>query len=84
MDKVSDCIVREELSYMSQAFASSWSAHSHLGIWPIWKIGTEQQKKTYLAKRPYLSASKPSASTAGPGSCANTPSAGFTATLWST
>ena len=31
LDKVSDCIVREELSYMSQAFASSWSAHSHLG-----------------------------------------------------
>ncbi len=37
LDKISDCIVREELSYMSQGFASSWSAHSHLGIWPIWK-----------------------------------------------
>ena len=48
MDKVSDCIVREELSYVCQAFASSWSAHSHLGIWPIWKIGTEQQKKTWF------------------------------------
>src|SRR6478672_1839956 len=34
LDKISDCIVREELSYMSQGFASSWSAHSHLGIWP--------------------------------------------------
>ena len=43
LDKVSDCIVREELSYMSQGFASSWSAHSHLGIWPIWKAGTESQ-----------------------------------------
>ena len=35
-----DCIVREELSFCSQAFASSWSAHSHLGIWPIWRAGT--------------------------------------------
>jgi alkylation response protein AidB-like acyl-CoA dehydrogenase len=36
MDKISDCIVREELSYLSQAFATTWSAHTHLGIWPIW------------------------------------------------
>jgi len=49
LDKVSDCIVREELSYFSQAFATSWSAHSHLGIWPIWKIGTEDQKSRFLA-----------------------------------
>ena len=27
-DKVSDCIVREEMSRVSQAFASAWSAHS--------------------------------------------------------
>ena len=48
LDKVSDCIVREELSYFSQAFATTWSAHSHLGIWPIWKIGTEDQKARFL------------------------------------
>ena len=48
MDKISDCIVREELSYASQAFATSWSAHTHLGIWPIWKIGTKEQKARYL------------------------------------
>ncbi|SMO48491.1 Acyl-CoA dehydrogenase [Thalassovita litoralis] len=48
MDKISDCIVREELSYASQAFASSWSAHTHLGIWPIWKAGTPEQKAKYL------------------------------------
>lgn len=48
MDKVSDCIVREELSYLSQAFATSWSAHTHLGIWPIWKIGTPEQKEKYF------------------------------------
>lgn len=49
LDKISDCIVREELSYMSQAFASTWSAHTHLGIWPIWKAGTQEQKARFLA-----------------------------------
>ena len=44
MDKISDCIIREELSRVSQAFCSSWSAHTHLGIWPIWKVGTDPQK----------------------------------------
>ncbi|QKS26764.1 acyl-CoA dehydrogenase family protein [Vreelandella titanicae] len=47
-DKISDCIVREELSYMSQGFASSWSAHTHLGIWPIWKAGTPEQKERFF------------------------------------
>lgn len=49
LDKISDCIVREELSYMSQSFASTWSAHTHLGIWPIWKAGTASQKARFLA-----------------------------------
>lgn len=48
MDKVSDCIVREELSYMSQGFASAWSAHTHLGIWPIWKTGTPDQRERFF------------------------------------
>ena len=56
MDKVSDCIVREELSYVSQAFATSWSAHTHLGIWPIWKIGTPEQKEKYF--KPALAGDK--------------------------
>lgn len=56
LDKISDCIVREELSYLSQAFATSWSAHSHLGIWPIWKIGTATQKARYFT--PALSGEK--------------------------
>jgi alkylation response protein AidB-like acyl-CoA dehydrogenase len=56
MDKISDCIVREELSYASQAFASSWSAHTHLGIWPIWRNGTADQKERYL--RPALKGEK--------------------------
>lgn len=47
MDKITDCLIREELSYVSQAFASSMSAHSHLGIWPIWKMGTDDQKERF-------------------------------------
>ena len=56
MDKVSDCIVREELSYMSQGFATAWSAHTHLGIWPIWKAGTPEQKERFF--RPALTGEK--------------------------
>jgi alkylation response protein AidB-like acyl-CoA dehydrogenase len=52
MDKVSDCIVREEISYVCQGFASSFSSHMHLGVWPIWKIGTPAQKERFL--RPAL------------------------------
>jgi alkylation response protein AidB-like acyl-CoA dehydrogenase len=48
MDKVADCIVREEISAVSQAFATSWSAHSHLALWPIWRAGTDAQKERYF------------------------------------
>ncbi|MFZ5783276.1 MAG: acyl-CoA dehydrogenase family protein [Pseudomonadota bacterium] len=51
-DKVSDCIVREEMSRVCQSFSSSWSAHSHLGIWPVWRAGTEEQKARFF--RPAL------------------------------
>lgn len=55
-DKLADCIVREEFSRVCQSFASSWSAHTHLGIWPIWKTGTEDQKARFL--RPALDGEK--------------------------
>ena len=42
-DKISDCIVREEMSRVCQSFASSWSAHTHLALWPIWRAGTLDQ-----------------------------------------
>lgn len=48
MDKVSDCLVREELSAVSQSFATAWSAHCHLALWPIWRSGTAAQKDTYF------------------------------------
>lgn len=47
-DKLSDCIVREEMSRVNQAFASAWSAHSHLGLWPIWRAGTAAQKQRFF------------------------------------
>lgn len=48
MDKVADCIVREEISAVSQSFATSWSAHCHLALWPIWRTGTAKQKESYF------------------------------------
>lgn len=48
MDKVADCLAREEMSAVSQAFATGWSAHCHLSLWPIWRIGTPEQKSKYL------------------------------------
>lgn len=47
-DKITECIFREELSRVSQGFATTWSAHSHLGTYPIFKYGTEKQKEKYL------------------------------------
>ncbi len=47
-DKISDCIVREEMSRVCQAFASSWSAHAHLALWPLWRIGTPDQKARFF------------------------------------
>jgi alkylation response protein AidB-like acyl-CoA dehydrogenase len=47
-DKVADCIVREETSRVCQAFAAAWSAHTHVGLWPIWRAGTAEQKERFF------------------------------------
>ncbi|HKI99345.1 MAG TPA: acyl-CoA dehydrogenase family protein [bacterium] len=47
-DKVADCIVREETSRVCQSFAAAWSAHTHVGLWPIWRAGTDAQKERYF------------------------------------
>lgn len=52
MDKISDCIIREEIGRVSQAFGAAFSAHGHLGIWPIWRAGTAAQKAAFF--RPAL------------------------------
>jgi alkylation response protein AidB-like acyl-CoA dehydrogenase len=48
IDKVTEVLMREELSRISQGIASSWSAHSHLGTFPIYHWGNEDQKQKYL------------------------------------
>ena len=48
MDKISDCIIREEIARVSQAYCAAFSAHSHLGMWPIWKVGTAPQREQYF------------------------------------
>jgi alkylation response protein AidB-like acyl-CoA dehydrogenase len=52
LDKVADCIVREEMSRVWQGFAAAWSAHTHVGIWPIWRAGTPEQRRDFF--RPAL------------------------------
>ena len=59
MDKVTDCLIREEMSVVSQGFAAAWSAHTHLGIWPIWRAGTEDQKERFF--KPAIAGGKISA-----------------------
>jgi alkylation response protein AidB-like acyl-CoA dehydrogenase len=48
MDKVGEVVLREELSRVCQGIATSWSGHSHLATFPIFKLGTEAQKQDYL------------------------------------
>lgn len=48
IDKVTEVLMREELSCISQGIASTWSAHSHLGTFPIYHWGREAQKQKYL------------------------------------
>ena len=48
VDKLTDVILRQEMSRVCQGIASSWSSHSHLATFPIYHSGTEDQKKKYL------------------------------------
>ncbi len=47
-DKITEVILREELSRVCQGIASSLSGHSHLATFPIFRMGTETQKQSYL------------------------------------
>ena len=47
-DKVTEVILREELSRVCQGIASSWSGHSHLATYPIFRLGSEEQRQKYL------------------------------------
>ncbi|MBU1277050.1 MAG: acyl-CoA dehydrogenase family protein [Proteobacteria bacterium] len=48
VDKITEVILREELSRVCQGIASSWSGHSHLATYPIYRLGTEEQIQKYL------------------------------------
>ena len=48
VDKITEVIIREEMSRVCQGIASSWSGQSHLATFPIFNSGTEDQKKKYL------------------------------------
>jgi len=48
IDKLTEVVLREEMSRISQGISSSWSAHSHLATFPIYSWGTEEQKQKYL------------------------------------
>ncbi|MGQ9695375.1 MAG: acyl-CoA dehydrogenase family protein [Thermodesulfobacteriota bacterium] len=48
IDKVTEVVMREEMSRISQGIASTWSAHSHLGTFPLFHWGNEEQKQKYL------------------------------------
>ncbi|MEW5912390.1 MAG: acyl-CoA dehydrogenase family protein [Thermodesulfobacteriota bacterium] len=47
-DKVTEVILREELSRVCQGIASSWSGHSHLATYPIFRLGSDAQRQKYL------------------------------------
>lgn len=47
-DKITDVILREEISRVCQGFATSFSGHAHLSTYPIYRMGTDDQKKNYL------------------------------------
>lgn len=50
IDKLTEVILREEMSRISQGIASSWSAHSYLATFPIYSWGTERLKQAYIVQ----------------------------------
>lgn len=48
MDYLAYAIAVEELGRVDASAADTLSSHVSLGVWPIWKWGTEEQKQKYL------------------------------------
>jgi butyryl-CoA dehydrogenase len=55
-DKISECIWAEELFRICRGIATSLFAHGHLGTFPIFGFGTEEQKNRFL--RPAIKGEK--------------------------
>ena len=49
MDKISECIISEEMMYVNRGIGTSVFAHSHLGTFPISAFGTPEQRDRFLA-----------------------------------
>jgi butyryl-CoA dehydrogenase len=47
-DTVGYCLAIEELAYASAALAIIVAVHNTVGAWPIYRFGTEEQKKEFL------------------------------------
>ena len=47
-DKITECLWAEELFRICRGIATSLFAHSHLGTFPIFALGTEEQKSRFL------------------------------------
>ncbi len=47
-DKISECIWAEELFRVCRGIATSLFAHAHLGTFPLFALGTEEQKARFL------------------------------------
>jgi len=45
---VAETILREEMGYVCSGLASALSVSSHLGTYPIYAFGTDEQRETYL------------------------------------
>ena len=48
LDKITDCIFSEEMGKINAGIAMCVNAHTSLSMFPIYKFGTEEQKKKYL------------------------------------
>ena len=56
---LAECVLREEFGYVCSGIASALSVSSHLGTYPVYAFGTEEQKQRYLV--PALAGEKVSA-----------------------
>jgi len=56
---LAECVLREEFGYVCSGLASALSVSSHLGTYPVFAFGTDEQKKRYLV--PALTGDKVSA-----------------------
>ena len=50
LDKITECIFVEEMAKVSAGITMSVNAHADLAVFPIYKVGTDEQKERYLPR----------------------------------